>query len=73
VTTAMITIKNAAAVERATDGLLTKKDLAIKVRKSPRTIDCWMRSGRLPYLKIGKSILFDWDDVLAKLKSFRVN
>jgi len=69
----MNTVENAAAVERARVGLLTKKDLAIKVRKSPRTIDAWMRSGRLPYLKVGKSILFDWGDVMEKLKSFRVN
>jgi excisionase family DNA binding protein len=73
VITAMATIENAAAVERANEGLLTKQELAKRLRRSPRTVDAWMREGRLPYLKVSKSVLFDWGDVLAKLKSFRVN
>jgi len=32
-----------------------------------------MRKGKLPYLKIGKTVLFRWQDVLEKLNSFRVN
>jgi hypothetical protein len=32
-----------------------------------------MRQGKLPYLKIGKTVLFRWADVLAKLQTFRVN
>jgi excisionase family DNA binding protein len=65
--------ENVAAAERASDGLLTKQEIAKRLRRSPRTVDAWMREGRLPYLKVSKSVLFDWDDVLAKLKSFRVN
>jgi excisionase family DNA binding protein len=65
--------ENVAAAERASDGLLTKQEIAKRLRRSPRTVDAWMREGRLPYLKVSKSVLFDWGDVLAKLKSFRVN
>jgi hypothetical protein len=32
-----------------------------------------MRQGKLPYLKIGKTVLFRWPDVLEKLGQFRVN
>ena len=61
------------AIDRASDGLLTKRELAARLRKSTRTTDDWMRKGKLPYLKIGKTVLFRWPDVLEKLNSFRVN
>jgi len=59
--------------DRASDGLLLKRELAVKIRRSPRTVDLWMRQGKLPYLKIGKTVLFRWPDVLEKLGQFRVN
>jgi len=62
-----------ADIDRASDGLLTKRELAARLRKSTRTTDDWMRKGKLPYLKIGKTVLFRWQDVLEKLNSFRVN
>jgi hypothetical protein len=60
-------------IDRASDPLLNKRELAIRLRRSPRTIDLWMRQGKLTYLKIGKSVLFRWPDVLEKLNAFRVN
>jgi hypothetical protein len=65
--------KDSVTVDRASDGLLVKRELAIKLRRSPRTVDQWMRQGKLPYLKIGKSVLFRWPDVLEKLALYRVN
>ena len=59
--------------DRASDDLLVKRELAKKIRRSPRTVDLWMRQGKLPYLKIGKTVLFRWPDVLEKLSQFRVN
>jgi len=32
-----------------------------------------MKQKKLPYFKVGKSVLFRWQDVLQKLDSFRVN
>jgi excisionase family DNA binding protein len=55
------------------DGLHTKRELAVRLRRSQRTVDLWMRQGKLPYLKIGKTVLFRWSDVLEKLSAFRVN
>ena len=57
----------------ASDRLLTKDELAPKLRRSSRTVDAWMKAGRLPYLKIGRSVLFRWPDVLEKLSAHRVN
>ena len=64
---------DAQTIERASDGLLLKPELARRLRRSPRTVDLWMRQGKLPYLKIGKTVLFRWPDVLEKLGQFRVN
>jgi excisionase family DNA binding protein len=57
----------------ATDELITKRELARRLRLSTRTIDAWMRTKHLPYLKCGKTVRFLWTDVLEKLNAFRVN
>ena len=59
--------------ERATDDLLVKREVAAKLKRSVRTVDAWMRQGKLPYLKIGKTVLFRWSDVVQKLGEFRIN
>ena len=61
------------AIDHASDGLLTKRGLAPKLHISTRTLDDWMRKGRIPFLKVGKSVRFRWSDVLEKLNAFRVN
>lgn len=60
-------------VDRASSDLLTKSELAGKLRLSRRTIDAWMRTKHLPYIKAGKTVRFRWEDVLSKLQTFRVN
>jgi hypothetical protein len=52
--------------------LLTKTQLAMRLQKTPRCVDAWMRRGRLPYFKIGRSVLFRWTDVLESLNRYRV-
>lgn len=69
----MLTAKNESTVDRASDGLLTKRELAIKLRVSVRTLDDWMRRGRIAYLKIGKTVRYRYGDVLEKLSTLRVN
>ena len=64
---------NGATVENADDALLTKSELAPKLKISRRTLDGWMRKGRVPFMKLGKSVRFRWPDVLEKLSQFRVN
>jgi hypothetical protein len=56
------------ADEDHNEGLLDKPTLARRLRKCPRTLDNWMREGRIPFLKIGRSVLFSWPDVLACLR-----
>jgi excisionase family DNA binding protein len=62
-----------AANERASVGLLRKRELAEKLAISKRTLDVWMQKGRIPFLKVGRSVRFRLPDVLEKLQTFRVN
>ena len=56
------------------DELLEKPETAKRLKISTRCLDQWMRAGRVPFLKIGKTVRFRWHDVLAHLKhNFRVN
>jgi excisionase family DNA binding protein len=55
------------------EGLLNKRQVAVKLGISKRTCDVWMKAKRLPYVKLGKSVRFYWPDVLAKIQAFRVN
>jgi excisionase family DNA binding protein len=60
-------------IDGASDRLLRKRELADRLGVSPRTLDEWQRRGRIAYLKIGKSCRYRWNDVIAKLQSYRVN
>ena len=62
-----------ATSDRASVGLLRKRELAPKLGISKRTLDVWMQQGRVPYLKVGRSVRFRLSDVLEKLNAFRVN
>lgn len=71
---AIMQVMNVIATDEQTDeGLLTKKELATRLRVSPRTVDQHMRSGRLCFLKIGRTVRFRWVDVVQKLNAYRVN
>jgi excisionase family DNA binding protein len=59
--------------ERSSDGLLNKHGLAPKLHISVRTVDDWMKRGWIPYIKLGKTVRFKLEDVLAKLNAHRVN
>lgn len=54
------------------DCLLTKKELAQRLKKSVRSIENWMKLRYLPYIKIGHSVLFRWRDVVEALDRFHV-
>ena len=50
-------------VPNARDGFVTKQDIAQHFDRTVRTIDVWMRTGILPYFKVGRSVFFRLDDV----------
>jgi excisionase family DNA binding protein len=56
------------------DEILEKAETALRLKISTRTLDEWMRKGRVPFLKIGKTVRFRWCDVVAHLDhNCRVN
>ena len=57
------------APEPRVDGMLTKKDLAAKLRVTVRTIENWQRAGHLPFIKISSVVLFHWPAVLDHLNT----
>jgi excisionase family DNA binding protein len=69
----MISNEQQHAVDRVSDGLLDKWALARKLDVSKRTIDGWMATKRLPFIKISRTVRFVWSDVLAALKRHEVN
>ena len=48
--------------------ILTEKELATRVKKAPRTVRDWRERHWIPYIRIGRSILYDWDRVAAALQ-----
>jgi excisionase family DNA binding protein len=68
-----MTTNNSATFDGASDVLLDKPELAVRLRISKRTVDAWMKKRRLPFIKVGKTVRFRWPDVLAKLSEYRVN
>ena len=48
--------------------LLSKRQLAERLGVTSRTIDTWMAQQRIPYLKIGRSVRFSFDEVSSHLK-----
>ena len=49
------------------DELLTKHELATRLKVTVRCLENWMRDGRLPFLRIESVVLFFWPEVLAHL------
>jgi excisionase family DNA binding protein len=48
---------------------ITKKEVASRLERDIRTVDNWMRQGKLPYYKIGRAVAFRWSEVQAFLSA----
>lgn len=51
------------------DELLTKEEIAAKLKVDVRTVERWQWAGYIPHLKVGHFVLFHWPDVLQHLQS----
>ena len=49
-------------------GFIKKKELSARLLVTARTVENWQRRGILPFVKVGKVVLFDWLEVVAALK-----
>ena len=52
--------------------LLSRKQLADKLKINPRTLDDWRASGKIPFIRIGGILRFDWVRVREALDAFEV-
>ena len=52
--------------------MLTKRELAARLKKTPRCIEQWMHKGYLPYIKIGHTVLFRWKSVVEQLERMTI-
>ena len=41
------------------EGFITKAEVACRLKKAVRTIEDWQRRGYIPFIKTGRSVLFD--------------
>ena len=51
------------------DEMLTKQELAAKLKVTVRSIENWQRAGYLPYIRISSVVLFHWPEILDHLKT----
>lgn len=52
--------------------IILKPELAARLKKSKRWVEIQCAAGRLPHIKLGRSVFFVWQDVMAKLREFEV-
>jgi hypothetical protein len=72
--TATVISQNSGQPQSSADRLDTVKDIARRVQKTPRTVQVWTKAGKIPCLKIGRTVLYSWPDVEHSLReNFMVN
>jgi excisionase family DNA binding protein len=49
--------------------LLTKKELAARLKVATRTLENWQSRGILGCIRVGKVVRFHWPDVVRNLKT----
>jgi len=58
-----------AQVEPAAEPFITMAELLERVRVSRRTMYDWMQKGYVPYIRVGRSVRFDWKLVNERLSA----
>src|SRR2546422_6572754 len=48
---------------------LSKEELALRLKRTVRTVEVWQKRGILPYVKCENTVLFNWADVVAHLQN----
>ena len=48
--------------------LIDKKQMAARLSVTPRTLENWMKRGLVPYIRIGRVVRYDLEEVMRTLK-----
>ena len=51
---------------------ISKDELSNELHKSRRTIEIWVKAGYISCIKVGRSVFFDREQVMADLRRFQV-
>jgi hypothetical protein len=63
-----------AAIAPQPEGFINKNELAANLKITTRTVENWQRRGLLPFVKVGKRVMFFWPDVVEHFRThFSVN
>ncbi len=62
----MATIPNSSE----TTELITKLELAKRLKVTTKTIEDWVKARRIPAIKMARAVRFSWPDVRAALSRF---
>ena len=49
------------------EAFIGKAEVARRLGKTPRTVEVWSKKGYLPFVKVGRSCLYRWADIQARL------
>ena len=55
-------------VTKSGERLISKQELACRLKKSVRTISKWQRCGIIPFVKCRRAVFYDWQLVLEHLQ-----
>src|SRR2546423_8342226 len=55
-------------VSQSGERLISKQELACRLKKSVRTISKWQRCGIIPFVKCRRAVFYDWQSVLQHLQ-----
>ena len=64
-----LTSNSQPTVDGGQDVMLTKMELAAKLKVTVRTVENWQRDGFLPGVKIASVVRFHWPEVVEHLKA----
>ena len=59
--------------EAPTEELITKKEVAKRLKLCTRMIEIMVNDGRIPVIRIGSSVRFNWNSVLSSLENQPAN
>jgi hypothetical protein len=49
--------------------LIQKDEVAKRLKKSTKWVENYCKSGVIPFIKIGRSVFFNWDEVVESLEA----
>ncbi len=58
-----------ASINEMENKLIQKDEVAKRLKKSTKWVENYCKSGVIPFIKIGRSVFFNWDEVVESLEA----